>query len=315
MQYSHTQSNEGGDYANYLKAWEQAQKEAELLMDKDDRGEDRSDEIEKILIQEKFYAAGKSQMAQEADDKECKEIMSQGTFRQLDGAEWQKEQEEHPQIKPYSTLVVRTAKQRGMKGENHEATDWILKARMVVCDNAGVPHRARANETGKDRYFRPHLEAPTSSAFTKRIFYQMASALGIEILVQVDFTGAFLNAEVDPRAHIYVRPHPALKTHLKGSTIMLKVLKYLYGLREAPAMWFRHVTGNMKKMGFKTLCKAFDCCLMYKREPPGADGKQRVVFCIIHVDDMMWADTTGSSMIKGAVKELEEHYKGKVKHN
>jgi len=68
-------------------------------------------------------------------------------------------------------------------------------------------------------------------------------------------------------------------------------------------------------MGFKTLCKAFDCCLMYKREPPGADGKQRVVFCIIHVDDMMWADTTGSSMIKGAVKELEEHYKGKVKHN
>jgi len=30
---------------------------------------------------------------------------------------------------------------------------------------------------------------------------------------------------------------------------------------------------------------------------------------------MMWADTTGSSMIKGAVKELEGHYKGKVKHN
>ncbi|GMI50519.1 hypothetical protein ScalyP_jg115, partial [Parmales sp. scaly parma] len=80
MQYSHTQSNEGGDYANYLKAWEQAQKEAELLMDKDDSGEDRSDEIEKILEKEKFYVAGKSQMAQEADDKECKEIMSQGTF-------------------------------------------------------------------------------------------------------------------------------------------------------------------------------------------------------------------------------------------
>ena len=48
----------------------------------------------------------------------------------------------------------------------------------------------------------------------------MASALGIEIL----------NAEVDTRAHIYVRPHPALKTHLKGSTTMLKVLKYLYGM-------------------------------------------------------------------------------------
>jgi hypothetical protein len=90
---------------------------------------------------------------------------------------------------------------------------------------------------------------------------------------QADITGAFVHADLGKDEHIYVRqPHGMSR----GPDLVLKLKKSVYGLRQAPRYFFKHLTKRLELCGLKQSNK--DPCLVI-----GAK-----VTAVIYVDDILF---------------------------
>ena len=68
-------------------------------------------------------------------------------------------------------------------------------------------------------------------------------------IFQADFVTAFLNASLCEL--IYMKPPPGYKLK-DGKPIVLKLLKSIYGLKQASYEWYKKLAGRLEQMGFKT---------------------------------------------------------------
>lgn len=160
------------------------------------------------------------------------------------------------------------------KGHKVLPTKWVfdpkLRARLVVCGN-----------------FEKKTDIETFAAVVNmtmvKIFFLVVAAQNWECR-QYDFEAAFLNGEMNTRA-AYVRQPPGFED---GTNRVYKLLKTLYGLRDAPLAWFRQVTELMRKEGFTPLSS--EACVFV--------SKDLKVWIILYVDDMA---------IAAATKEQIEH--------
>lgn len=149
---------------------------------------------------------------------------------------------------------------------NPDGDKTQFKARLVLCGNE--------QEKG-DNY------SPTIHAELVRLFLALAAINDCEIST-LDVTGAFICEFLPDDIPIYMR----LPKHICTGEAdrIVKLIRSLYGLREAPLIFFTGLSTYLISMGFKQ--SSYDDCLFIREL---ADGYQYV---LIHVDDMLLISPT-----------------------
>ena len=127
--------------------------------------------------------------------------------------------------------------------------------------------------------------APVVSWNTIRLLLVLSAVLDLATR-QVDYTAAFVHAEIDKppnwnsmtpqerdRWGIYLEMPKGFQEHGK----VLKLKKSLYGLCQAPRLWGEHLKKNLEKAGFRQAVEV-DACLFISDK----------VICVTYVDDTLF---------------------------
>jgi transposase InsO family protein len=171
-------------------------------------------------------------------------------------------------------------------GANVIGSKWVFKAKK---DSSGrvVRYKARLVAQGFSQvegvdYF--DTFAPVAKLASSRAIIALANRMGWE-LHQVDVKGAYLNGELQPDEVLYMRHPPGFREDNTGR--VLRLLKSLYGLKQAGRRWYQKFVSIFNSLGF-TQCKV-DQAVFFK----GNERQQTSIVVAVHVDDCTIA---GSSM-------------------
>jgi hypothetical protein len=166
-----------------------------------------------------------------AADKEVKEQLHKGVFKKVKEKKKEKDKE-HSDAETLPLMWVFTYK--------FDADGYLssYKARLVV--------RGDLQTTWDDTY------AATLAARTLRFLIAIMCAFGL-LAYQFDVKNAFLNAYL--RRLCYVWTPDGFQDQLG---IKLRLLRALYGLKDAPALWHKHLKKTLCDMGF-TQVKGIPC--------------------------------------------------------
>jgi hypothetical protein len=167
----------------------------------------------------------------------------------------------------------------------------VLSGRWVYTIKSDGRYKSRWTAKGyqqvKDRDF-DEIFAPGSNASASRVFLAAAAYLDLE-LTHIDVSAAFLHGEC--KEEVYVeQPHG----HERGNGMVCKLLKSLYGLRQAPRAWYEHLTAKLSKMGLEPLPTEPS---IYMRR----DGDSYSIM-EVHVDDMFLA--TNNASTKASIMDM-----------
>ena len=110
---------------------------------------------------------------------------------------------------------------------------------------------------------------------------------------QVDFSNAFVQAELKRDEFIYIDVPKGFETDSDEGTMVLKLKRSLYGLVQAPLYWNNHLKSGFEKAGLKQ--SVSDPCMFY------GDG----VIALTYVDDVLFFSKTDSN-IDGKIKVLQD---------
>ena len=93
----------------------------------------------------------------------------------------------------------------------------------------------------------------------------------------VDVVSAFLFAPLRLNTTLYAEIPQGHPDYAERETHVLKIERAIYGLRESPGLWFQHLTGVLRELGFKNLIH--DECVFL--------DKSKSVAILTYVDDML----------------------------
>lgn len=110
-----------------------------------------------------------------------------------------------------------------------------FKARLVI--------RGDLQESPEDNTY-----AATLAIRAFRALVAIATHFGLE-MKQYDVPTAFLNASLRRRLYAYIPEGIEIQQDIHDAILL--VLRALYGLREAPALWAAHFKNSLKKLGLK----------------------------------------------------------------
>uniref|UniRef100_A0A0A9YMV4 Retrovirus-related Pol polyprotein from transposon TNT 1-94 n=1 Tax=Lygus hesperus TaxID=30085 RepID=A0A0A9YMV4_LYGHE len=178
-----------------------------------------------------------------------------------------------------------------VRGKNILTSRWIFKikddgryrARLVV---RGCQQR---EGTDYDEIFSPVIG---SDALRILIAYAARNSYS---LMKFDVKGAFLYGTVDEELYMQL-PDGFKSPELNGK--ICKLVKSLYGLRQAPARWNERLKNYLCSQGFRQL-KTEQCIFVHD---------ERTMILGIHVDDGILAGADRQIMIN-LLKSLEEEFK------
>ena len=177
-----------------------------------------------------------------------------------------------------------------------------LKSRLV----------AGGDMQDKNLYDEGDLSSPTVS--TTSVFAMAAIAQRENRkLRSFDIGGAFLHAEM--KKSVVIRLNPANSRLLvdldpsyaefmgEDGTILLELLRALYGCIEAPMLWYEDITSKLKQWGF--VVNPSDACTL------NCDFQGNQLTVQIHVDDLM-CSCREESGLDWLEEKLKEAYEGEV---
>jgi hypothetical protein len=127
--------------------------------------------------------------------------------------------------------------------------------------------------------------APTASFKSFCTIMQLA-AMEDWIVKGIDVENAYLEAPIDKDIYMYL-PQECYKRE-NGKPVKVKLLKSLYGLKQAGELWFQLLRSEIINLGY-TQC-LYDRCI-YKKIDPETGAK---AYIIVYVDDIIF---TGSNTI------------------
>ena len=142
-------------------------------------------------------------------------------------------------------------------------------------------------------------QAPTLSAEALSLVLQLAASNNWELTI-ADVEGAFLQGDSLKRedGDVYVELPPGGIPGLPEGTL-LKLLKPVYGLSDAPRAWFTKLKKTMIQLGLQQ--SLLDPCLYHYWNKGQLEG-----ILAVHVDDLM---TTGSKTFeKNVLQQLRETF-------
>ena len=138
--------------------------------------------------------------------------------------------------------------------------------------------------------------APTAKFVTIRLIVALATSLNWP-LDQADIDTAFLWADIDediymqqPEGHV----DPNFPEHV------CKLLKSLYGLKQAAHLWNQLLSKTLKKLGFKQLLTDTSCFVEFDQ-----DGTS--IIMAVFVDDLLIAART-QELINETILSLKQHF-------
>lgn len=148
--------------------------------------------------------------------------------------------------------------------------------------------------------------APTSAASTTRVFLSLAASLDLEVH-QLDFTGAFLNAKLEPGTWVRLPAwgNQYLPAHLRnptGGPVYAHLEKALYGLKEAPRAWHKTLLETLRQKGYEN--SPADAAIYVRISKDG-----RRTWLLVFVDDVLVAAERLED-VEAAKAELLATYKG-----
>ena len=179
-------------------------------------------------------------------------------------------------------------------------TKWVLRIKK---NSAGEVDKYKARLVargftqiyGIDYY---ETYAPVARLTSFRLMMALATRNGWAI-DNFDFDQAYLNSKLDDDEVVYVEQPPDYETRDRKEWVM-RLLKSLYGLKQAAKNWYQALYKALMELGF-TRCEA-DHGVFYKEV-----GKDIIIF-LVHVDDGM---VTGSNvkLIKGFKEDMHAKYR------
>ena len=159
------------------------------------------------------------------------------------------------------------------------------------------------------------LTSPTPSIHTILIQAARAAAENREV-VTFDVGQAFLNAQLETtdREHIVLRLSAPVSEILitldnsykqymcKDGTLLVKLKKALYGLRQAPRVWFDTIRAFLLHHGFQQ--SKLDDCFFWKQYPDSTS-----IDIAIHVDDGVGDGLSASGTIIEVILITKRHFR------
>ena len=125
---------------------------------------------------------------------------------------------------------------------------WVFKLKRKA---DGSVDRYKARLVAKGYSQRPRVEfsqvfAPTAKWAALRAILALAAIEDLE-LYSLDISTAFLNGEMD--CDVYMQPPEGFQDHF-GSGVVLKLVKSIYGLKQAGRQWHKKLDSVLQDMGF-----------------------------------------------------------------
>jgi hypothetical protein len=175
---------------------------------------------------------------------------------------------------------------------------WSYKHKRLP---TGAFHKYKSrlcSDGSQQRHGQDYCEtyAPVVSWSTVRLILSLASMRGLRSK-QVDFTQAFTQAPIDEGVFMKIPQGWHISngilcqnvdpTH-HDTTHYIKLLKTLYGVKQAARQWYKHISAGLHALGFKT--SNIDPCLFLKDD----------CIVLLYVDDCLFFskdDTTIDSII------------------
>ena len=169
-------------------------------------------------------------------------------------------------------------------GANIVGSKWVFRAKK---DAAGVVVRYKARLVAQGFSQVPGVDyfdtfAPVARLSSIRTVLAIAAAQNLEIH-QIDIKGAYLNGELTDDEVIYMKQPPGYPVS-PNSNEVLRLLKTLYGLKQAGRRWYQRLVRIMESLGFKR-CDV-DQAVFYRRKG------STLIIVLVHVDDCTIAGTS-----------------------
>ena len=116
---------------------------------------------------------------------------------------------------------------------------------------------------------------------------------------QIDFDNAFVQAELTEDESIFCSLPPGADhaTHDK-TEVVLKLLRSLYGMKDAPKFWFRKVKKGLEDLGF--VASEHDQCLFMHKE--------KKILLLLYVDDCMLF-CENDTVLQDTIKAMQDKFK------
>jgi Reverse transcriptase (RNA-dependent DNA polymerase) len=115
--------------------------------------------------------------------------------------------------------------------------------------------------------------APVVQWSTIRMLLYFTLFFGM-VTKSIDFSNAFVQAKLDESIFVHL---PRGFSHDDGQDVCLKLLKSLYGISQAPRLWFDHLRDKLLKCGLRQ--SSLDPCLFYGNN----------IYLVVYVDDVIIA--------------------------
>lgn len=231
-------------------------------------------DVQHIIISETirdFTMLYGHEMTEEAMWKELKQMLSKRVWKFITQDEWIQLKAGNKSIKAIPSMMLLKAK--------FDAYQQLekLKARLCALGNL----QAFINEID--------LAAPTASM--RSLLLSIAVAAKHKLMcTSFDITGAFLNARLEEEQYmtlskqiasvLIIRDSSLVKFVHKDGSMVVSLLKCIYGLRQSPKSWFDTVEPVITKE-LKFVKSAHDNCLFYRK-----DG-DKLSLMILYVDDFL----------------------------
>jgi hypothetical protein len=161
---------------------------------------------------------------------------------------------------------------------------WVFRAKKNA---GGEIERYKARLVAQGYSQKPGIDyfdtyAPVAKLASIRTVLAVAAREDWEIQ-QMDIKSAYLNGEFEDGEVIYMR-QPPLHPKLGSEHLVARLLKPIYGLKQAGRRWYQKLTTILKEIGF-TRCE-IDHAVFYRHDAAGN------AVLVIHVDDVTSAATT-----------------------
>ncbi|KAI2499350.1 hypothetical protein MHU86_15132 [Fragilaria crotonensis] len=181
------------------------------------------------------------------------------------------------------TMVPRTAKINVLK------STWAFKLKRLP---DGTPYRFKARFCARGDLQKEGVDffdtyAPVVQWSTIRLLLSTVLTEGWATR-QVDYTNAFAQANLNEEVYL---EFPKMFAPKSRSNVVLKLIKSLYGLRQAPRTFFEKLRDGLLERGYTQ--SQNDPCLFMK------DG----ILCVVYVDDTIFAGAD-SSILEEEIRAL-----------
>jgi hypothetical protein len=164
---------------------------------------------------------------------------------------------------------------------------WAMKRKRDLVSKKVLKHKARLNVHGGQQqhgvnFFETY--SPVVAWFSIRILLTLA-LMNRWYTRQIDFIMAYPQAPVE--CDIYMKLPKGIETRYgNGRTHVLKLLKNLYGQKQAGRVWNEHLVSGLREIGFEQ--SKVDECVFYRGQ---------TIF-VVYVDDGIFARPNDDKSIK-----------------